>query len=351
MRMKLNQYRGLLFALLGSILLLCYLYGHTHWANQNKNGFKRLYIPHPISKTKTIDLGFNSFYLAGLDSQHVYLGNRTAPTYFLISNRSLQHQDTMFLKIPDNNKKLSFKCSVLDQQVYLSDGNNGKIYRSTLPDSTMYPFTSGNIPFFTSALAISTKSIVLKTYYERLKQSTLSKLSLEKPFFWEDSTLLEPSVDGFYSCDGSMCLDQTTGRIFYVYRYRNLFLQLDSNLDLVSRGKTIDTISRPHLKIGSYPTNEGTTTTFQSPSFDVNKNACCSDGLLYIYSSLRADNENMEDFNRYAVLDVYRVSDSRYQFSFYVPKQKKQPISSIGIYHKTLYTISDQYLSLYQLGF
>src|SRR5690606_28338776 len=43
------------------------------------NAFIRRYPHHPIKTFDTLNLGFNSYYFAGIDSSHIYLGNYTAP--------------------------------------------------------------------------------------------------------------------------------------------------------------------------------------------------------------------------------------------------------------------------------
>src|SRR5690606_27633545 len=63
--------------------------------------------------------------------------------------------------------------------------------------------------------------------------------------------LLQKQIDGIICTDGILVYDSEQQRLFYVYYYRNQFLCLNSTLDLLYRGNTLDTISRVKISITS----------------------------------------------------------------------------------------------------
>ena len=334
-----------------SVLILTGLYVRTSLQTNGDGGFNRMFIPHALGKTKTIDLGLNSFYISGLDSQHIYLSNWTASTYLLISGPTLSQIDTFHIQLADSLKKFFFACSVSNRTLFFDDPNHNIILYSTFPFQHIQNYHFTTIPYFNALLPVSSGSVVLRTFKKTRKQNILTKLSGVRPFILEMPQILKQGDEGYFSTDGTLCLDQSSNQLSYVYRYRNSFIVMDTNLNLIHQSQTIDTTDHPHLNISSYADKDKVSTTFSSPPFEVNRNACASAGLLYVCSNIRAKNEKQSVFDLFSVLDVYREKDGRYQFSFYVPKQHNRPVSSFRVDKKTLYAICDQYISLYELSF
>ena len=346
-----NSLKKILSVFLFSIIILIGLYIHTRARNNRNGGFKRMIIPHALGKTKSIDLQFNSFYISGLDSETLLLSNRTAPSYLLRTDRSLNNLDTFHIRLRDSLKRSYLFCAAFNSTLYLCDPNQNVILRAFRPYQQPEEYQHTAIPYFNSLLPVSSGSVILRTYNNELKKNTLTKLNWVKPFIREMPDLVQSGNEGYFSTDGTLCFDKNTRQLIYVYRYRNTFITMDSNLNLIHQDQTIDTTDRPQLNIGSFKNKEITSTTFSSPPFEINRNACASDGLLYVCSNVRAENEEQSAFDLYSTLDVYQIKNGRYQFSFYILKENNHPISSFQIDRKTLYVICDHYLTEYELTF
>ena len=53
--------------------------------------------------------------------------------------------------------------------------------------------------------------------------------------------------------------------------------------------------------------------------------------------------------NDASIIDVYRVKDGRYQFSFYLPNVAGKKVNDFKVCGNKLITIYDQYLTVYEL--
>ncbi len=62
-----------------SIMIVIIIFLSSENQTKRNNAFIRKYIPHPIEKVTEYQLESNSFYLAGLDQNKVYLGNYYSP--------------------------------------------------------------------------------------------------------------------------------------------------------------------------------------------------------------------------------------------------------------------------------
>ena len=91
-------------------------------------------------------------------------------------------------------------------------------------------------------------------------------------------------------------------------------------------------------------------TTMAAPPLTVNRKSCLDGERLYIVSSLISANEQKASFNKNSVIDVYSLSDRRYEFSFYIPDLGKNKISSFQVRGKNVFVLQGNLLSCYSLN-
>ena len=87
---------GILLLGLSSIFLL---YVKANKTNDQPHDFLRQFLPNFLSEPKTLDMGYNSYYIAGSTSNNIYLGTVAAQLHLLISNTSLADTQHVQLKI------------------------------------------------------------------------------------------------------------------------------------------------------------------------------------------------------------------------------------------------------------
>src|SRR3974390_3471852 len=68
--------------------------------NQTKNNFYRLFQPHSLTIEKSLDLQFNSHYIAGLTNAKIYLGDLVLTSTLFVSDYALKDTQTIKLHFP-----------------------------------------------------------------------------------------------------------------------------------------------------------------------------------------------------------------------------------------------------------
>ena len=337
-----------LFTLSATVIAIMYFLTASY--NRSPNAFIRLFRPDLINQRTGIDIKYNSYYIAGVIGRNIYLGNFVARADLLITDDSLTNIKNTQLKLPDNGKFLSnnFKLRVDSNGIYLTDGLRPMILLST-PEklsATRYTYDSIN---FIECVPVSPRSFILRSVDTQSHENRIIKEVASTPHEKISADLLQKQIDGFFCTDGILNYDPSRLILVYTYFYRNQFICFDTSLNLIYRGKTIDTTSYAKLKIAT--SASGMISKLAGPPFTVNKRAVVNEGLLYIYSALRANNETTKSFNSYSVIDIYSLDTGAYKFSIYVNNIHGKKINSFYVHNHKLMTIHDHYLLIHDLAF
>ncbi len=63
----------------------------------------------------------------------------------------------------------------------------------------------------------------------------------------------------------------------------------------------------------------------------VNKFIDIDNGILYVVSMLRGDDEKLSDFNRYVAIDMYSSNEGEYKGSISIPKINKSELQDFKV--------------------
>ena len=146
-----------------------------------------------------------------------------------------------------------------------------------------------------------------------------------------------------------MNFDHVTSQIIYVYNYRNQFLCLDTNLNLLYRSKTIDTVSQANIKVSGISSDN--VITMSKPPLIVNKSSFVSNNFLFINSQLMADNDIVNFFKSSSTIDVYSMILKKYLYSFYLRDYDGLKIKDFIVSEKQLIATSGNNILVYKLEF
>jgi len=322
-----------------SIFFLFFTSNINHY---QKNGFIRTFKSNPIIKSTYQDLNYNSFYIAGVTEEYLYLGNYTAPLMLLTINRS--KNDTQYSKIEPSHGdevkagKISVDCS----HFFLTDNIQHKIWSGSLSN-----MKADSLPYKINWLSPITEfnngSFAMKSLKANKSEVLLTKESLTSII--HNDTLLQKQVDGFFCTDGSLLYSKSMSRLIYVYFYRNQFLVIDSNLNLQYRGNTIDTFTHAHIRVA--PIKSEHTLTLAEHPLIVNKKCSSTGNMLFILSDITADNQNRLESRDSSVFDVYDISTNKYKFSFELENWNGNKLTDFVVSNNIIYAIYDQYLIKY----
>jgi hypothetical protein len=317
--------------------------------NHRKNGFIRLIPPHVLTPLNTKDIGFNSFYIVGATTKKIYLGNTMAPSKLLITDFALKDTQIATLTFPGNPTILQGANLVwVDSPfIYLMEGRVPLLMRGSLSSRVIDQVKPST--YFMQALPVSPSSFVIRTYDRVQRQSVLARTTLDMPTAKEGSHPLERQGDGIFSTDGMLNVDRISGRIIYMYFYRNQLPCFDTALNLLYTGRTIDTVTQAQLSVATLGVDSSTT--LSAPPHFVNYFSCIAGNLLFVHSALKANNETESQFEQASAIDVYSISNGRYRFSFYISKYLGKKMKSFRIFGNKLFAIYDHYIVVYLVNF
>jgi len=333
--------------LIGSVIFVTVLALMSSSANEAENGFIRNLPPLKIVGESFKNIKNNAWYIGGANDSGVYLGNNIVPGRIAKVDNHLTSYSEISLTGFDTVKIHRGAYIQIDSlNLYLMDGTKPLILRANIVDLHFRQRLKAT--YFTGGIPLTYTSLALRSIYEGVG-AVLIKKNLESEAI-KTTKLLQKQIDGIFCTDGELVkVPGPSSKMIYVYYYRNQFLCTDSNLNLLYKGKTIDTISRAQIKVAKIvSTGE---TTMAAPPLYVNKRACANSKYLFVQSALRANNETEYMIKDVSMIDVYAIADGKYQFSFYLPDFRGFKVRDFKVYGQSLYALYDHYLYKYQLNF
>ncbi len=310
------------------------------------NAFTRRYPPHPIIKQYDLDIGYNSYYIAGFDQDLLYLGNSTAPWHLLQIH--LGTQDTTHIRMEPIDKELryrSLQTKVLPPYFFVMDGTIPFILRGQTKDWKAHTWMDGHA-YFTKAIPIDSDRVFIRTISANTQKSTLGLIEKNDRFqIHLDTTLLETQIDGVFDVDGMLVKSENGQKLGYVYYYRNQFIILGAGLDNLKRQRTIDTTQQAQIQVAQV--NKNGKIQMQAPALIINKAADMVGDRMVIRSDRLGRNEPIDLTDNTSIFDVYDYRKGAYSFSFYT-EDKKRKVREFVLRDHRLITLSDDQLSVYR---
>lgn len=315
---------------------------------KRNNAFIRKYIPHPVEKLGNYDLGYNSYYIAGMDERNIYIGNVTAP--FLIKSISYNLKDSQEHQLEIDSMEVLFKrvkIEVHPPYVYIGDGVVPIIFRGLIKDwnTSIYSF---NEAYFTSFVIADSLNIGFTSISSQTKSNALGILHKSSK---SDSVILNTDIirtktNKRFDSDGILRWNEKHRKFIYTYYYKNQFQVINEELSKTYTGKTIDTLTSPKTDIQYYQSKD---VYKRGKSVFVNLQSSTFDDYLYIHSDRLGKYENEEALESASILDIYNITDNSYAFSFYLYHQYGKKLLEFKVHNNLLVALVDDKLWLYSL--
>lgn len=328
------------------IVVMIGLYTLSKGKRKTQNGFTRNFSQVKPTLSKSFSLGFNSYYIAGIDDYDIYLGNVTAPLLVLKMNQELSDTISLQVKLPSKykNRLKDPLIRVDENDLYLFDGSAPLILRGCLSDWKVNEVLD-SVHYFNDFVSTSDTTFIIR----HIGQSHQYMLSLGRRNSLVTTPIpnrLERQIDGLFCNEGKLHYSKESNQVLYLYRYRNQFTCMDDRLTIVSRGRTIDTTTTARIRVGKI-TSENAVQLIGSQA-TVNKQSYLCGNFLFVNSSLNSDNEEWAIFNRSSVFDIYDIHENKYLCSFYIPDFKTLKVRSFIFFNGKLFAIHDRYLVIYE---
>lgn len=313
-----------------------------------RNNFVRRFPNHAQPEYNKLDLGLNSYYFAGHDDKTIYLGNYKAPAYVAIVDTSLNIKDS--LRIQPDQPNLPFKdikISVIPPYFFITDGTIPAVFKGNISNWKAKRQT-GQIPYFTAIEAMDSLNIALRLTSLKKMRHTLAIYNLpQQKVLIQDTTLFKKQVEGIFDADGMLQYNQQNQQIHYILFYRNQFLTTDRNLNLISKGKTIDTIETANIKVSV--TTKGDKE-MRAPPILINKTCSIYKNLLFIKSDRIGKYEGKNMYSQASIIDVYNLNNNTYVGSQYIYDIKKAKLRHFKIIQNKLYGLYGSYLAVVNIS-
>ncbi|KAA2239612.1 hypothetical protein F0L74_25815 [Chitinophaga agrisoli] len=334
---------------LASLSLILALYAFSDKPNDRKNGFNRNQ-PQTAVLQHTLELVYPAYYIAGYTSEHIYLGNYSASLHLLSVDQHLKDPQSLTLKLPPG-ERYAWKQSrimVNSAGVYMAEGATPALYSGKLDDLKMSRFLPQSC-FFNMLQNVSPTSFISRSIHiDSLgnKQNILVKIKTDSPYITLRKNIIIKQVDGIFCTDGTLDYDQQTGRLVYLYHYRNEFITLDTNLNVIYTAHTLDTNTTAKIQVANIATGDSK---FSAPPTYVNNSARIAGNRIYILSSLLADNENKQVRQQNDIIDIFSLDKGTYLHTLYIPLKGKERITDFMVKDNQLFALQDRTLNTYSI--
>ncbi|MGB5819333.1 MAG: hypothetical protein WBG90_07590 [Saonia sp.] len=341
-------YITLLICALSGTGLVTILFALSEDSLHRDNSFVRRFPGHPAIKAHELDLKINSYYIAGADEGQIYLGNPTAPLHLLVLDTALRKKQTVQLSLDrDSLQNRSIQLRVIPPHFFLMDGTMPFVFRG----NTTYwkAHSMMKEPFyFTMAQPIDSITLAIRGISNRTKENVLGKISLADTAKIDLShELLQKQVDGVFDTDGILHYNRQLRKLVYTYFYRNQYIVADKDLQLRHFGKTIDTVSRAQVQVGTIASKNKSQ--LSAPALMVNRYSATYGNYLFVNSKLVGRNEPMEIWKQASIIDVYNLVENTYQFSFYVYNIGQEKLKKFQVLDDKFIGLIGNHIVVYQL--
>jgi hypothetical protein len=334
---------------LSATILVVTLYAISDKIVHEPGSFLRVYQKAAAVKSNEMDIKYNSYYIAGIAEDRIYLGNITTPRRLLVTNLSLTDSQHVKINLRGmENKRIykSDKIKISPPYFYYMDGITPGLLRGKIGEWQADPFMFDSA-YFDQSEIIGSSTFAIRTHNMAL-ENVLGKVQNTDPHIALEPSLLQKQIDGIFCTDGMLRYNETLNRLIYTYYYRNEYIVYDTNLNLDYRGHTIDTFSRAQIKTAYVSSNK--THAVTSRKF-TNYESCTSGNYLFINSNLLAKNDFKRMLDIMAIIDVYDLRNNTYKFSFSLPNYDAETqLREFRIYNdKILIALYDHYIVKYDL--
>ncbi|ABQ06574.1 MauE/DoxX family redox-associated membrane protein [Flavobacterium johnsoniae] len=313
------------------------------------NKLTRRFPQTPIQQEAVADLKLNSFYIAGVDDSHVYLGNTTAPLLVTTLNTRLFKTDEKMIDLA--RKDLPFravKISVQSPYFFVTDGTIPVVFRGRIQEwKAKLVFIGGE--YFTTALALDSLTVAVVTNNSKTGDNVLGTITVGK----NGKTILNPlilqkQVDGVFDTDGHLLYSKAMDKVVFLYYYRNQFTIADKSLKITDKGTTIDTITKAQLNIVRDKKHHQRK--FSSPPLFVNKNCSLYRNLLFVNSAIPGRYEDDRIWKEASIIDVYNLNDKSYLMSFCIYNLEGKKMKSFTVLDDKIYVLVGTKIIRYKIG-
>jgi hypothetical protein len=319
-------------------------------ATRKSNGFTRSIRNNSLSILSVQEKRKEVVDIIGAMDKELYF-QTLQPGIYWVTDLRLGNQRFLDINLgQDPAISSAFSSSIDSPYINILASNKPAVIISSPNEKITYKFPGA---VYTRAVRIGKSNFIFRGFDSSIKTSDqifFKGTPATGEIVKESVPVAQTMHDAGISTDGWLSYDKRTSLLTYVYFYKNEFVCIDTNLNVVRVGKTIDTTTVSSMKAGQVNTkSSGIMITNTVPKKQSNGFSCVDDGKLYNVSKLKADNQSQSDFSTNTSIDVYDIKSAKYLYSFEVPGYKSERLSRFRIINGILVALYKKHCVLYSL--
>lgn len=302
------------------VLLMTILNFVTKKPNTEKNGFNRMAFKTPVTKLNEIHFDQRITDIAGITEKNIYI-TPNDPSKIIITDRNLKSEKQIDLNIHSSDQlKSNFKIIVHPPDLYILAANVPAIIHYNLDTKKEITYKINRA--YSRCILVTPSMAIIRGFDSSFQDENLRKANLLTGTYTNEKNITEKTEGGGFSTDGMLNYDTLTNKVIYTHFYSNKILYLDTNLNLLYKGKAVDTFSAYQAKARGIKSVKGTAFGFAAPPKLLSLYSYTDKGKLFIYSKVKADNETSEAYQNNTIIDIYDINTGKYSGSLYIPVEQ-----------------------------
>jgi hypothetical protein len=322
------------------IALLAFLSKNIH---DKKNGFNRRFLTTTLRPEKQFSFPVTVSRMIGSQGSKLYFQDKSPYELYTTDLNGGSIMRILLSITPDNKLQAGFQMYLNRGNLYISARNKPGIIAYNLESGSAVSHVFNQ--YFSKDVLIAKDEFILRTIDRGTNDPVFIRIDLNNSHSRVEDHFSEKNGMRNFPTDGILYYDSTTHRACYTCFYQNGFICMDTNLHLLLKARTIDTITKRTITVA----HVGSSYTMKQPPPLVNYTGAVSAGKLYLESMLKADNELPSDFAENTVIDAYSLTNGNYIASFYIPPFMGNKAYQFNVIDKKIYAIYSKTIVVYDL--
>lgn len=324
------------------------LFFSSEYIMKKENNFIRRFPQHPVTEEATFDLNVNSYYFAGFDQNHLYLGNLTSPFRLRQINFQLNAERTMFIK-PQMMVQFNQppRIKVMNEHFFFYDGSAPVIYRG-LKDAPEAELLMYKNAYFNQLAVLDSSHFAFRTIVPEPKHFAIGTLGFDNQqglIIHKD--FIPSKIRSLFETDGQLLTDPVNHDVVYLYSYQNKYTVSSK---YVQKTRTYNTIVKTGVLQVKYKTMKNGDKRLQTPPRKLNRTAAVYGGVLFAESAVMGRYEPKKSWKEAGVIDMYSTARQEYLGSIYLYHHDQGKITDMVVTGDYLFVIRDSILIRYRLN-
>ncbi len=302
--------------------------------NRANNGFTRNYLEHYSQPNEQQSISDRIVKISGVTDSEIYFSGGD-PRWIMKYDYSLNLKDTVLFGIAYSERLRDPGIYVDSPDVYMYGMEISYLLKGSL-DAFLLDTLKLETDLITRVAQISSDKLAIRGLDSTQARQVFKIMSAKSGKVIRQHDIFPEQQFGGFEKDGRMKYDSRTKCLYFAQMYQNGIYCMDTMLNLKYISRTIDTAIVNEVEIGMQDENGVTKIVPKKPRQIVNKDLDVFNGVVFILSGLKADNETYAEFSKICAIDMYNGENGRYIGSITIPTWKNKRLKEFKVYNNNL---------------